>query len=80
MFDSLQIMYMLKSMCADADIEVLADTDYPTENVTSFKININDFKNSIGNISKISFFTVEPLYTKNGFGIDDDFILRCVVE
>jgi len=82
MFDSLHLTYMLKSICEESEIEVLPDTVELQKNILSFKTNLSEFRNSIqkNEIKSISFFSVEPLFESISFSMDNDFIVRCVVQ
>lgn len=82
MFDSLHITYLLKTICEENEIEVLPDTVELKNSIRSFKTNLTDFRVSLqkGNIKSISFFTVEPLFESIAFSMDNDFIVRCIVQ
>lgn len=82
MFDSLHITYLLKTICEDNEVEVLPDTVELPKHIYSFKTNLNDFRNSLqsGKVKKISFFSIEPLSESIQFTMDNDFIIRCIVQ
>lgn len=83
MFDSLQLSYVLKSICEDFNISVLPDLDLPSPALKSYKTSINDFTKSVSEngIKSIQFFSIECLEPEfSTITHDTNFIVRCIVR
>lgn len=82
MFNSVHLLFMLKKACEDNNILVLEDTLLPVLNLKCFKTSISEFTSALesGKVSNISFFSVEPLTPVFNNGVNDYFILKCLLN
>lgn len=80
MFNSLHILFLLKTACSDNNVTILPDLNLPPKNLRSFKTSLQKFAAATDKFKSIEFFSVEPLGDSFAYHEEDEFILRCVIE